>query len=190
MPSSCFTQCHECIVASTRLSAYDRHTIPYQGVPWEPVPGRKRTEFKARFHPREAAEIIAPPSTREVIPRRIYIRREDVSDSKYGLTSSCKGCEAANRGATGIHNEQCRKRVESEIEKNEPDRFNSVVQRLSSVVEESVGTQNLQEKENPVLRKKRRQEEVTYQEGSSSGSGSQQVPRVMQQDGIHMKTVT
>ena len=108
------------------------------------MPGRTGIEVTAKFHLREEAEMIAPPSTREVIPRRVCIRREDVLGSKYGLKLGCKGSEAATTGATGSHNEQYRKSVVSEIWRNEPDRFNSVVQKFSSVVEEDVGAQNLQ----------------------------------------------
>ena len=54
-----------------------------QGTPWEPIPGREGIEVKSRFQYRGEAEeeIIPQPSTRDVIPRRIYIRREDVADS-------------------------------------------------------------------------------------------------------------
>jgi hypothetical protein len=112
-----------------------------QGTPWEPIPGRGGIEVKSRFLMRGEEEIIAPPSTREVIPRRIYIRREDVSESKYGLTPGCKGCEAANRGSTGIHSEACRKRVEGEILQKEPERYHRVIEKIGSMVEEDVQAQ-------------------------------------------------
>ena len=69
--------------------------------------------MKSRFMMIGEVEFISFPSTREVIPRRIYIRREDISESNYGLTPGCKGCDEANRGSTGIHSEACQ--VEGEI---------------------------------------------------------------------------
>ena len=107
-----------------------------QGTPWEPIPGRGGIEVKSRFQVRgDEEEPIPQPSTRDVVPRRIYIRREDVSESKYGLTPGCKGCEAANRGSTGIHSEACRKRVEGEILHREPERYNRVLEKIGSMVD-------------------------------------------------------
>ena len=101
--------------------------------PEEPIPGRGGIEVKSRFQVRaEEDSPIPPASDREAVPRRTYIRREGVSEEEYGLTFGCKGCEAANRGSTGIHNEQCRKRIDLEVEKKEPDRFNRVIERLGS----------------------------------------------------------
>ena len=63
-------------------------------------------------------------------PRRIYIRKEDVSDSKHGLRPGCRGCEAANRGPVGIHNERCRNRIEAEVLKKDPERHSRVETNL------------------------------------------------------------
>ena len=48
------------------------------------------------------------------------------------MTPGCRGCEAANRGITGIHNERCRLRVEKAIEEKEPDRYARVMARLGT----------------------------------------------------------
>ena len=63
-------------------------------------------------------------------PRGIYIRREDVKEEKYGITPGCRGCEAANRGHSGIHNERCRLRIEIAIEGKEPDRYSRAMARI------------------------------------------------------------
>ena len=55
------------------------------------------------------------PSSRESISAWIYIKKDDVSDSRYGITLGCRGCEAANRGLVRIHSERCRSRIENEI---------------------------------------------------------------------------
>ena len=99
-----------------------------KGLPCQPIPGGKDAEVKSHFQYKEVEEEILPmPGTRESILRRIYIRREDVADDRYGLTPGCRGCEAANRGGTGIHNEGCRLRIEKAISIKEPDRFNKVL---------------------------------------------------------------
>ena len=112
-----------------------------QGTPWEPIPGRRGMEVKSRFKVRGEKGTIPPPSTREVIPRRIYIRSEDVSESKYGLTLGCKGCEAANRWSNGIHSGVCRKRVEGKFPHKEPERYNRVLDKLGSMMEEDLQAQ-------------------------------------------------
>ena len=102
-----------------------------QGLPWEPVPGRAHVEVKSHFTiPEDDNVIIKEPESKELKPRRIYITRRDVSDEKYGMTPGCKGCEAANRGLVGIHNERCRQRIEEEIRKKDPARYDRVLEKL------------------------------------------------------------
>ena len=55
-------------------------------------------------------------------PRRIYIRRDDVSKSRYGTTPGCRGREATNIGQVGIHDERCRNRIDAEASKKDPER--------------------------------------------------------------------
>lgn len=59
-----------------------------KGTPWEPIPGRGGIEVKSTISIRRKENTPIPgpipqPSARDVIPRRIYIRRQDVLDSKY-----------------------------------------------------------------------------------------------------------
>ena len=111
-----------------------------QGLPWEPVPGRNHVEVKSHFQYKEEEEIVRLPGSRESMPRRIYIRKEDVADSKYGLTIGCRGCEAANRGLVGVHSEDCRIRIEKLIALKEPERFdrvNKVLTQLGTREEEA-----------------------------------------------------
>ena len=68
--------------------------------------------------------------SRDFKPRGIYIRKEDLREENYGMTPGCKGCEAANRGITAVHNERCRFRIEKAIEGKEPDRYARVMTRL------------------------------------------------------------
>ena len=83
-----------------------------KGLPWELVPGRNQVEVKSHFQYKEEEEILRLPRAKESVPRRIYIRKENASDGKYGLTPGRRGCEAATRGVVGIHSEDCRARVE------------------------------------------------------------------------------
>ena len=69
--------------------------------------------------------------SKEFKTRGIYIRREDLREENYGMTPGCRGCEAANRRITGVHNERCRLRIEKAIEEKEPDRYARVMARLS-----------------------------------------------------------
>ena len=69
------------------------------------------------------------PETRAVQLRRIYIGGKDLE--KYGSTIGCKGCEAQNRGIRGVnHNEGCRTRIESAIQKDDPDRYGQVLSKM------------------------------------------------------------
>ena len=102
-----------------------------QGVPWQPILGKGGVDVKSSYQVKDDEEPIAPIKTREALPRRIDIRRGDVADEKYVVTPGCKGCAAANRGSTGIYNEHCRKRIEPDIAKKEPNRYNKVTEKLS-----------------------------------------------------------
>jgi len=152
------------------------------GTPWEPAPGRGGIEVKSRFqYEKDDEAIIPPPSTREVIPRRIYIRREDVSDSKYGLTPGCRGCEAANRGSTGIHNEECRKRIELAISREEPERYNKVFEKISNLMEDenpdkgrSPGPEVIIKDAVTQMMQQPKRQRYDYSEGGASSSGSNQ----------------
>ena len=106
-----------------------------QGLPWDPVPGRNQVEVKSHVQHKEEEEILTMPSNRESMLRRIYIRKEDVSKSKYGLTLGCRGCEAANRGLVGVHSEDCRARIEQANALKEPERserINQILTKLNS----------------------------------------------------------
>ena len=88
--------------------------------------------MKAQHRDKEDEEVFAKESqVRESKPRRIYISREDLADSRYGLIPGCRGCGAANRGERGIHNERCRSRIEGEIMKKDPGRYNRVLAKLA-----------------------------------------------------------
>ncbi len=52
----------------------------------------------------------------EFVPRRLRIKKEDLE--KFGFTTGCPGCRAANRGTTAVgHAEECRKRITEELTK-------------------------------------------------------------------------
>ena len=87
--------------------------------------------MKAQHRGKEDEEVVSKESqARGSKPRRIYISKEGLSDARYGLTPGCRGCEAANRGEVGIHNEKCTSRIEGEIMKNDPGRYNRVLAKL------------------------------------------------------------
>ena len=66
------------------------------------------------------------------------LSRDDVR--KYRPTVKCPGCEAAMRGSTAQnHTEQCRKRLEECIEKNEKDRYDKEMERLTRRYAEAMG---------------------------------------------------
>ena len=97
------------------------------------MPGRNHIDVKSNYTiPRETEEevIVKEPAAREMIPRRMYIKRSDVSERAYGMTPGCRGCEAATRGQVGAHNERCRESIEKEIKEKDPDRYDKVLERL------------------------------------------------------------
>ena len=69
--------------------------------------------------------------SRESKPRRMHIKKDDVSKSKYGFTLGSRGCGAANRGLVGVHGEDCRARIEKAIAVREPERFERETQVLT-----------------------------------------------------------
>jgi hypothetical protein len=95
------------------------------GVPWEVYPGVKGSaEIRSRVRfPQEPGEAPRPIRGRdEYIPRRFRIQKGDLQ--KFGFTAGCPGCRAANRGlpATG-HSEECRRRIQEELEKSGDSRI-------------------------------------------------------------------
>ena len=104
-----------------------------KGVPWEPIPGRGIREIKAHVTLPESSTdggILEEPSTREVIPRRVKIGKEDIA--RFGMTIGCPGCIAANRGKVANHSEKCRNRMEKRIKEKDPDRYGRAAERLAA----------------------------------------------------------
>ena len=82
--------------------------------------------MKAQHRDKEDEEVVA----RESKPRGIFISKEDLTESRYGPNPGCRGCAAANRGDVGLLNERCRSRIEGEIMKNDPGRYDRVLAKL------------------------------------------------------------
>ena len=60
----------------------------------------------------------APKEDKGPVPRRLYIRVEDIE--RHGPISNCKGCVVTLRGEGGVpHSDTCRKRLTEEIEKSD-----------------------------------------------------------------------
>ena len=140
--------------------------------------------MKSHFrYERDEEPIIPPPSTSDVIPRRIDIKREDVSEPKYGLTPGCRGCEAANRGSTGIHNETCRKMIELAIFLREPDRYNRVLEKISTLMEEDLSNQPTPAEEDETSSSSKRRRTSSQSVSASSTSQSAGAPPTNQLGG-------
>ena len=82
-------------------------------------PGIKGSvEIRSRVRlPQEPVEVPRPLRGRnEYVPRRFRIHRGDLQ--RFGFTVGCPGCRAANRDlpAPG-HTEECRRRIQEELEK-------------------------------------------------------------------------
>ena len=66
---------------------------------------------------REYREMIARPE-HEAVPRAVYIRKEDLE--KFGYIVGCPGCKSVLKRTTRqAHSEECRKRLEAELEETE-----------------------------------------------------------------------
>ena len=100
-------------------------------MPWEPIPGRGRIEIKSTIKIQENygdVELREPEIRAEPI-RRMRITKQDLVN--YEMTTGCPGRIAANRGVKGVnHTERCRKRIEGEIQKKEPQRIDNSVARM------------------------------------------------------------
>ena len=70
----------------------------FQGVPWEPIPGREGIELKCRVNmPRDSEGVTQPMEGQDsdLVHRRVRITREQVR--LMGFTVGCPGCRAVNR---------------------------------------------------------------------------------------------
>ena len=75
---------------------------------------------------------IREPEIRAEQIRRIKITKQDLD--RYQITLGCPGCLASNRGVRGVnHTEKCRKRIEEEIQKKEPERIDNSVYLYTSI---------------------------------------------------------
>ena len=76
------------------------------------------------------------PELKDIVIKRLYITRQDIKDYKPSI--GCRGCEAVNRGKSGIpHNERCRRRIEREMQEKDPDRINKELERMSERILEN-----------------------------------------------------
>jgi hypothetical protein len=104
-----------------------------KGTPWEPEPGRFNVEIKSKVAlPKDAEEVVKQleVSDREVIKRRMYIKKADVLT--HGMTEHCKGCAAVNAHSTVSrnHGEACRERFMKIFEDSGDSRIARVTERL------------------------------------------------------------
>ena len=80
----------------------------FQGVPWEPIPGRGGIEIKSSIKIQENygdVELREPEIRAEQI-RRLRITKQDLDN--YEMTIGCPGCRAKNRGEISAnHSEEC-----------------------------------------------------------------------------------
>ena len=98
--------------------------------------------------PEARGEIPPDPEAaeREIIPRRLYLRRADVH--KYGATPHCPGCSHRDKP----HTETCRRRIEEEMEKDEGDNM-----RVHAAREKKVATTRNHDVENGAAEAHQRQ---------------------------------
>lgn len=133
--------------------------------------------MKSHFQYKEDEVIVNLPSSRDSIPRRICIKKDDVSDSNCGPSVGCRGCEATNRGLVGIYRESCRARIEKEITITEPKRFDRVNQVLANLASheecfpgDSAGGGGEEEEPHPVFERARLRLEKSQQAVGDTGT--------------------
>ena len=103
-----------------------KNLVMVGGTPWAPTPGDAANDeaMPAVEIPMEVdnPEVARPPAEEEeVVPRRLYIKAQDVEE--HGYTAGCKGCVAVLRGGRGVpHSEACRKRLTELIAKSDKGR--------------------------------------------------------------------
>jgi hypothetical protein len=82
-------------------------------VPWEPYPGAGGGyEIKSKVRlPTESGELTKIVKGKGAfVPRRLRIKKEDLE--KFGFTTGCPGCRAANNGSISVgHSEERRERI-------------------------------------------------------------------------------
>ena len=90
-----------------------------KGTPWQPTPGRDSIEIKCKINmPSDESPITEPAQGHheEGGVKRAKIFNNDLV--RFGYTVGCPGCRASVQGkAAQSHNEECRRRIESELRK-------------------------------------------------------------------------
>ena len=77
------------------------------GVPWKIGEEGEDLSTEVTIMDKDYKEKVKEEAREQGVPRRVYIKREDVE--KHGYTSRCPGCISILRGtARQEHNEQCR----------------------------------------------------------------------------------
>eukprot|EP00971_Amphidinium_carterae_P353001 6492793-Amphidinium_carterae.1 len=92
-----------------------------RGTPWERIPNGHETGMTPEVStgiPTAQAQVIDVPIPSVVVPRRLYITKDDVR--KFGVMLGCGGCQSVMLGkrAQG-HTEQCRERIAKRLKESE-----------------------------------------------------------------------
>ena len=103
-----------------------------KGTPWQPTPGRESVEIKCRINMPQDETPVTQPVTRgdeEGGVKRAKIFKDDLV--RFGHTVGCQGYKAAVRGRTAqSHSEECRKRIEDELRKENSKRVSDADDRM------------------------------------------------------------
>ena len=108
-----------------------------KGTPWNPNPAAG--EMAADALPADTAvpmpapapvpQIVVAAATVDRAASRVYIKKADVQ--KYGYIMNCLGCRSVMTNTTArAHTEECRKRIESCLAKDEETKFRSEAAKL------------------------------------------------------------
>jgi len=125
------------------------------GVPWkmnenEPKVDRGGVDDGVRIMDKEYRERMEARDEHTPVPRRMYIRKEDLE--MFGYTVNCPGCVSVLRGtARQTHTDACRRRIEEELKGT--DRVKAAEDRVNEYMAKAL------EKEDEKRRTKRKVEE-------------------------------
>ena len=143
-------------------------------MPWEPIPGRRGIEVYTRVTlPQEESEIMEPmQGSNDSQVRRMKITKADIR--RYGATGGCKGCKNMIEGkAAANHSEECRKRIENELTKDEDPRIERMNERMERRLFEECERLGIAEEEPARMRS-------TLPRGDNEGGGIEENMRVRQ----------
>jgi hypothetical protein len=140
------------------------------GVPWRTSNNDPEQDGLVPLIPFFPPMVEQQPISEAVVPRRVYIRKEDVE--KFGYTPKCPSCKALlQKKPTQTHSEAFRLRIEEQLKDTE--RFKVARKRESELLEKTLEGEDKKRKTEEKTVEDTRMHEQTQRKRDSEDEGDQ-----------------